>query len=157
MTDFIIIGNANAATTKNVFPLFKDGKVRFGYSKRGMDFDTDEGVKNINAVWYSTFPVTRKPLILTQKYDPDKYPKYDNYDAIEVSKTKDIPYDYDGVIGVPITFLDKYCPEEFEIVGITENADYLKPLYLNGCEKYDRPYINGKRMYSRLLIKKVSE
>ena len=56
--------------------------------------------------------------------------------------------------GVPITFLYKYCPTQFEIVGITENADYLKPLYLDGCEKYDRPYVNGKRMYSRLLIRK---
>ena len=58
--------------------------------------------------------------------------------------------------GVPITFLDKYCPTQFEIIGITENADYLKPLYLDGFEKYDRGYINGKRMYSRLLIKKLS-
>ena len=56
--------------------------------------------------------------------------------------------------GVPITFLYKYCPTQFEIVGITENAEYLKPLYLDGCEKYDRPYVNGKRMYSRLLIRK---
>ena len=58
------------------------------------------------------------------------------------------------ILGVPITFLDKYCPTQFEIVGITENADYLKPLYLDGCEKYDRPYVNGKRMYSRLLIRR---
>ena len=58
--------------------------------------------------------------------------------------------------GVPITFLYKYCPEQFEIVGITENADYLKPLYLDGYEKYDRPYVNGKRIYSRLLIKQSS-
>ena len=56
--------------------------------------------------------------------------------------------------GVPITFVDKYCPKQFEIVGITENADYLNTLYINGFNKYDRPYINGKRMYSRLLIKK---
>ena len=60
------------------------------------------------------------------------------------------------VMGVPITFLFKYNPTQFEIIGITENADYLKPLYLDGFEKYDRGYINGKRMYSRLLIKKLS-
>ena len=58
--------------------------------------------------------------------------------------------------GVPITFLNNYCPTQFEIIGITENADYLKPLYLDGFEKYDRGYVNGKRMYSRLLIKKLS-
>lgn len=133
MTDFIIIGNANAAISKNVFPLFKDGKVRFGYSKRGMDFDTDEGVKNINAVWYVTFPVKRKPLILTQKYDPEKYHKFDNYDAIEVSKVKDIPYDYEGVMGVPITFLDKWC-DGFEIVGRGGDIEYAK-----GCGFFTPP------------------
>ena len=57
--------------------------------------------------------------------------------------------------GTPISFLDKYCPAQFEIIGITENADYLIPLHIDGCEKYDRPYINSKRMYSRLLIKKL--
>ena len=133
MKDFIIIGNANAAISKNVFPLFKDGKVRFGYSKRGMDFDTDEGVKNINAVWYVTFPVKRKPLILTQRYFPAKYPKYDNYDAIEVSKVSDIPYDYEGVMGVPITFLDKWC-EGFEIVGRGGDIEYAK-----GCGFFTPP------------------
>lgn len=60
------------------------------------------------------------------------------------------------IYGVPITFLDKYCPTQFQIVGITENADYLKELYIDGNEKYDRPYLKGKRMYSRLLIKRVS-
>lgn len=59
------------------------------------------------------------------------------------------------IYGVPISFLDKYCPTQFQIVGITENADYLSYLYIKGCDKYDRPYINGKRMYSRILIKKI--
>ena len=150
MKDFIIIGNANAAISKNVFPLFKDGKVRFGYSKRGMDFDTDEGVKNINAVWYVTFPVKRKPLILTQRYSPAKYPKYDNYDAIEVSKVSDIPYDYGGVMGVPITFLDKWC-EGFEIVGVLY-GEYteIDGEYIKG----HMPFLNGEPKYSRLLIKR---
>lgn len=150
MTDFIIIGNANGAMYKNVFPLFKDGKVRFGYSKRGMDFNSPEGVKNINAVWYSTFPVTRKPLILTQKYDPEKYPKYDNYDAIEVSKSKDIPYDYEGVMGVPITFLDKIT-DRFEIDGVLYGEfTEIDGEYIKG----HRPVLNGEQKYSRLLIKK---
>ena len=58
--------------------------------------------------------------------------------------------------GVPISFLDKYCPNQFRILGITENADYLKEIYIKGFAKYDRPYINGKRMYSRLLIQKIN-
>ena len=61
--------------------------------------------------------------------------------------TELIPSDYEGVMGVPISFLEKYCPEQFEILGVTENANYLKPYYIGGNEKYDRPYINGKRMY----------
>ena len=150
MKDFIIIGNANAAISKNVFPLFKDGKVRFGYSKRGMDFDTDEGVKNINAVWYVTFPVKRKPLILTQRYFPAKYPKYDDYDAIDVNEVKMIPHDYDGIMGVPITFLDKYNPEQFEIVG---GYNYSKDY--NGNTWNGK--INGKYVYKRILIRKKVE
>lgn len=162
MKDFIIIGNANAAISKNVFPLFKDGKVRFGYSKRGMDFDTDEGVKNINAVWYVTFPVKRKPLILTQRYFPAKYPKYDDYDAIDVNEVKMIPHDYDGIMGVPITFLDKYCPTQFEIVGCDEPCinlgTYSKMPYYKELKSRQK-YFNGKlcqKTYHRLFIKKVS-
>ncbi|MBO7734379.1 MAG: hypothetical protein J6S67_17575 [Methanobrevibacter sp.] len=150
MTDFIIIGNANGAITKNVFPLFKDGKVRFGYSKRGMDFNSPDGLKNINAVWFVTFPVVRKPLILTKKYDPDKYPKYDNYDAIEVSKVKDIPYDYEGVMGVPITFLDRWC-DGFEIDGVLYGEfTEIDGEYIKG----HRPVLNSKNLFNRLLIRK---
>ena len=83
-------------------------------------------------------------LILFKNYNPDDYPKYDNYDAINVNKTQDIPCDYDGVMGVPITFLDKYNPEQFEIVG---NEDSL------GIPK-GRGYVNGKRMYSRIFIRR---
>ena len=114
--------------------------------------------------------IKKKPdiPILVKKYNPKDYPQYDNYSAINVNKVKDIPYDYQGVMGVPITILglqysdgyihllDELSNEmRYEIVGITENADYLKPLYISGNEKYDRGYINGKRMYSRLLIKKI--
>lgn len=93
-------------------------------------------------------------MILFHKYSPEEYQKYDNYDAIEVGKTAEIPVDYDGIMGVPITFLDKYNPEQFIIIGITENNPSLQKYWKNGCSKYDRPYLNGKRMYSRILIKK---
>jgi hypothetical protein len=93
---------------------------------------------------------------LYKKYTPEEYPKYDNYDAIEVSKTSDIPMDYDGVMGVPISFLDKHNPDQFEIVG----SDYeikqglLPELVNNTWEgKIDRGYLNGKRLYSRLFIR----
>ena len=84
----------------------------------------------------------------------EAYDKYDNYDAIEVPYTDAIPNDYDGVMGVPISFLDKYCPEQFDIIGITENNVNLETYWIAGQEKYDRPYINGVRKYPRLLIRK---
>ena len=141
--------------------------------------DASEITNIINENWVVKEP---KPIILTHSYyeNPDFYEHYDNYNAIEVPRVELIPYDYEGVMAVPITFLGArnriYIPDytsiqkcnetknfcinylcsQFEIIGITENADYLKPLYLDGFEKYDRGYVNGKRMYSRLLIKKVS-
>ncbi len=85
------------------------------------------------------------------------YKHYDNYDAIEVPYTDAIPSDYEELMGVPISFLDKYCPEQFELIGITENNVDLNPYRKTGCEKYDRPYIDGKRMYTRLLIRKKQQ
>lgn len=174
---FLIIGNGNAVTYKEIFPLFKENKIWFGNKSfsSGMDmlagknYDPnkckhpkyDERGNLIISVmmcgWFTNVEHSRRnsPITLYKTYSADEYPKYDNYEAIEVSKVSEIPMDYDGVMGVPITFIDKYCPTQFEIIGITENAEYLKPLYLNGCEKYDRPYVNGKRMYSRLLIRRI--
>ena len=171
---FLIIGNMNAITYKEIFPYIKNNELWWGVSLNGTKCsfvvpDSYEGsnvfVENgvrygkvNNAIWFTNITHNKRntELDLYRKYDADAYPKYDNYDAIEVSKVADIPMDYEGVMGVPITFLYKYCPTQFEIVGITENADYLKSLYLPNQAKYDRPYINGKRIYSRLLIKKVA-
>ena len=176
MDGFIIIGNGNAVTYKEIFPLIKENKMWLGNKAFSVGMDMIAGknydatkckhpkydergnllIKVMMCVWFTNVEHAKRntPITLYKTYSADKYPKYDNYDAIEVDNVNRIPCDYDGVMGIPITFLDKYCPTQFEIVGITENADYLKPLYLNGCEKYDRPYINGKRMYSRLLIKR---
>ena len=82
-------------------------------------------------------------MILFKTYNPEEYPKYDNYDAINVDKTAEIPMDYYGVMGVPITFLDKYNPEQFEIVGNEIDLQIER----------GRGYINGKRMYSRIFIR----
>ena len=172
---FLIIGNQNAITYKEIFPYIKNNELWLGLSMNGSnrwfqapdDYEVKENAAGykvidgkkyyfVNGVtWFTNIPHNKRneELDLYRKYDADAYPKYDNYDAIEVSKVADIPMDYKGVMGVPITFLYKYNPSQFEIIGITENADYLKSLYINGCQKYDRPYINGKRIYSRLLIK----
>lgn len=94
-------------------------------------------------------------LILTKTYNPIDYPKYDNYDAIEVSKVCDIPMDYKGVMGVPITFLDKYNPEQFQIVWTTDRGGdgVIEDLKIPNAERYDAPTINGKGVYKRILIR----
>lgn len=123
---FLIIGNKNAITYKEIFPLLKDNKVWLGYNFPSM-FTLPDGTitKQVAGLtrWFTNLDITKRHQNVDMRgnyYDPEKYPKYDNYDAIECSKVADIPIDYDGVIGVPITFLDWYNPEQFEIIGITK-------------------------------------
>ena len=96
-------------------------------------------------VWFSNldYKDRYKDLTLTKEYTPELYPKYDNYDAININKTKDIPKDYTGVMGVPISFIDKYNPEQFEILGL--DKDFTKDS--------SRGKLNGKTLYARILIK----
>lgn len=129
MKNFLIIGNKNAAILKDIFPLLINNKVWFGVTSISTFTQSDGTLKKFGNVGWLTnmdHKLRPKPLKLAQKYTPEKYPKYDNYDAIECSKTKDIPYDYDGVIGVPVSFIDKYCSEQFEIIGKCENLDLYK-------------------------------
>jgi len=100
-------------------------------------------------MWYTNldFPKRHEKLILWKQYTPEEFPKYDNYDAINVNKVVEIPKDYDGYMGVPITFLDKYNPEQFEIVGID------RVLVYNLTGKVSRFRINDKEIYARIVIK----
>ena len=164
--DFLIIGNVNAISYKEVFPLIKENKMWLGVSSfnKGMyfgvpddytyadtyKFDRERNGKKVMRVssicWFTNLDHKKRheELVLYKKYNEEEYPKYDNYDAIEVSKVTDIPMDYYGVMGVPITFLDKYCPEQFEIVKFRKGDDG-KDL----C-------VNGKCPYFRILIKRIS-
>lgn len=168
---FLIIGNSNAVTYKEFFPLIKENKVWLGctlfcgqmpFFKVPNDTDVSKGAKHyynengelfkqVNSIaWFTNLDHQKRhqPLDLYKHYNEEEYPKYDNYDAINVNKTCDIPLDYDGVMGVPITFLDKYCPTQFEIVGemvSTTVDDY----------NFGYPYINGNKVYARVLIKKI--
>ncbi len=138
---FIIVGNVNAITYKEVFKLIQSNKIWLGPSIHSGDREfqvpdyypmeaagcrIDElGKKYIRVKgvrWFTNLDVEKRhqPLNLYAQYTPEAYPHYDNYDAIDISKTSEIPYDYDGEMGVPITFLDKYNPDQFEIVGITK-------------------------------------
>lgn len=137
---FIIIGNVNAITYKEFFPLIKENKVWIGASIHSGDrkfyvpddyplnaagCGIDDGGRRFIRVkgvrWYTNLDIKQRheEMILVKRYSPELYPKYDNYNAINVNSTADIPYDFDGIMGVPITFMDKYCPEQFDILGLS--------------------------------------
>lgn len=155
---FLIIGNINAVKYKNIFPLMKESKIRTGYRKitnniwfivpDSYDYEKiidGKKLKHIMACWLTNLEVKKHANYLTlhKKYSPEEYPKYDNYNAIEVSKVANIPYDYEGAMGVPFTFIDQYNPEQFEIIG-NEQTLGIK----GGCF-----CVNGKFTYARMIIK----
>ena len=167
---FVIVAPFNAITYKEIFPLIMKNKLWLGYGfahgnayfslpkgnykifAEGV-YDSEKGlVKFRNVTWFTNIPLKKlqEEIFLVFNYSPEKYPKYDNYDAIEVSKTAEIPCDYFGVMGVPITFLDKYNPNQFEIVGCANHGK---------DSKYDlfAPQINGKNIFKRLLIRRRQE
>ena len=171
---FLIIGNMNAITYKEIFPLIKDNKLWLGASIKSGDrkfyvpdnyplnasgCGIDEKGKRFIRVkgvrWFTNIEDAKRnlPLDLYKKYNPNDYPKYDNYDAINVDKTSDIPMDYDGVMGVPITFLDKYCPTQFEIVGLTSSSRECTYGQVIG-NATTRAMIGGKKIYARILIRR---
>ena len=119
---FLIIGNKNAITYKEFFPVLKNNEVWIGCNSPS-EFSTPDGLtKKLNGLtrWFTNLDVAKRheKLILWKNYTSDEYPKYDNYDAINVDKVSEIPCDYDGVMGVPITFMDSFSPEQFEIIGM---------------------------------------
>jgi hypothetical protein len=172
--EFLIIGNKNAITNKEFFPLLKDDKVWIGWNNVKGFVRTDKTIQKFgNIGWFTNLDHAKRhmmlPLDLGYVYEghEDMYPKYDNYDAINVDKVEQIPCDYMGVMGVPITFLDKYCPEQFEIVWqasgntraccptIILNNDLhyiIHPEDRGGCG-----VTNGSRQYSRILIRRKKE
>lgn len=155
---FVIIGNMNAITYKEFFPLLKENKVWLAYTSPKAFLQPDGSEKKFgNVVWYTNLDIKKRhePIDLVEKYSPEKYPKYDNYDAIEVSKTLDIPMDYDGVMGVPISFFDKYCPEQFVLIGATESEGrgFSAGLWEEKSQVC-QAIVSGKRVYKRIFIKR---
>lgn len=171
---FIILGNVNAISYKEIFPLFKDNKMWLGPSissgdrmfnipddyplnaascgidERGKRFIRVKGVR-----WFTNLDNKKRheELILYKHYTPEEYPKYDNYDAINVDKTADIPMDYDGAMGVPITFLDKYNPKQFEIIDGIGRYSMLTGPTPETMGKY-LTKVNNKPKYARVIIRK---
>lgn len=179
---FLILGDQNAISYKEIFSLIKADKLWLGYDNGGTkwfqvpddyDIQTESRMKIENGVkyfsmgrimWFTNLDTTKRheKLTLYKKYSPAEYPKYDNYDAIEVSRYAEIPSDYNGEMGVPITFLDKYSPEQFKIIGSfnagahgvelgavkTETHTKGKVIMWNG------PVVNKQPLYKRIVIKK---
>ena len=188
---FLIVGNQGAIIYKEIFPAVIENRIWLGYGFKGgaahflspyedvaTASDHKEGMIRVSGVhWFTNLEIPKRnePIDLVCKYSPEEYPTYDNYDAIEVSKTNDIPCDYIGVMGVPITFLDKYNPEQFEILGMCENLDlYHLKTKVYTSEECRKAYLdrfgkkgtydlnasgviikNGKKekVYSRILIR----
>ena len=152
----LIIGNKNAFTYKEIFKMIKENKIWVGYTQP-KDFRLEDGstTKKVNGLarWFTNLTVNKsnEELVLTKTYNAIDYPKYDNYDAIEVGKVVNIPKDYYGVMGVPITFIDKYNPNQFEILGCSKS--YGRP---KGWDTNINmiPIVNGKQKYMRILIRR---
>ena len=173
---FLIIGNKNAITYKEFFPLLKENKVWLGCTNVKEFLQPDGSIKKFgNIGWFTNLDVAKRheKLILWKHYTPEEYPKYDNYDAINIDKVADIPCDYDGVMGVPITFMDKYNPEQFEIVAFRKGDDgkdlvftrereresstvlsYPCTTSIAGMIKNAEGKINGKPTYARITIRR---
>lgn len=163
---FLILGDQNAVTYKETFGYIKDNTLWLGYDNGGtkwfqvpMDYDIPtESRKKVKAgvkyfsmgriMWFTNLDTTKRheDIVLYKKYTPKEFPKYDNYDVINVDKVSDIPMDYDGVMGVPITFVDKYNPKQFEILGIANSARWI------GYKCFT--VIQGRKIYNRILIKR---
>ena len=171
---FLIIGSQNNITYKEIFKLFKENKIWLGYKAGDMAFkvpdyyapretrywqdETGQKWRSMgNICWYTNLDIAKRheDLILYKHYSEEEYPKYDNYDAINVGKVSDIPIDFEGAMGVPITFLDKYNPEQFEILNANDyRRNEQVPIKLHGLIKDKESSINGKPVYVRILIKR---
>ena len=181
---FAIIGNKNAVTYKELFPLIKSNKVWSGRTEwsGGMWFETINpdsvdkvvdgiNMKNVSSIWFTNIDHGRRhePLQLMTMEDNLRYNKkviknketkntiyqtYDNYDAIEVGYTDAIPSDYEDVMGVPISFLDKYNPEQFTILGCSDNGSVSDKYKLPHFKNHNEPYVDGSKLYKRIFIKK---
>lgn len=168
---FLIIGNQNAITYKEIFSLIKNGKIWGGYMfNKTLEFEIPNNYEGMERngkkygrvpaiTWYTNLDTQKRhtDLILYKTYTPEEYPKYDNYPAINVDKTADIPYDYDGLMGVPITFLDKYNPEQYEIIDAINRYSLFDVFGTNEQVRKNHSHtcnINGEAKYFRIIIRR---
>ena len=171
---FLVIGNINAVTYKEIWPLIQSEQLWLGVQspKRFIVGDAmpDKAGQTINqsgereqafgnSMWFTNLDHAERhaEIPLSKTYTSEEYPKYDNYDAIEVSKVKDIPADYDGVMGVPITFLGKWNPDQFEIVAYSRKGHVPESMMLHVGLDHSQPYVLGKAKYDRIFIRRINQ
>lgn len=140
MVDFLVIGPFNLVKYANVFPLIKDQKIKLGYNRVG---EFSDGTKFGNTIWFTSFDVEERGYLKLKEYKEGDYKKFDKCDVINVDRTEDIP-DYDGLMGVPITFLEKWPPGQFEVVNLLRSRLKELDTLLDGVYKYDRILIKQK-------------
>lgn len=169
---FLIIGNQNAITYKEIFSLLKKDKIWLGYYAGDMEFQVpdyyeprktrfridENGIKwrsMGNICWFTNLDIEKRheDLLLYEVYNEKKYPKYDNYNAINIDRVAQIPIDYNGYMGVPITFMHKYNPDQFELIGIMNTGEENKGIRHENTS-HGRPIINGVEKYLRVLIRR---
>ena len=170
---YIIIGNMNAVTYKEIFPMIAENRLWLGYNSghfwfkvpdsyeiKKTDFKIDETGQKWrrmgNICWFTNVDIEKRheDMVLFRTYSPELYPTYDNYDAINVDRTADIPCDYYGVMGVPITFLDKYNPDQFEIVAFRKGDDGKDLVYsFTNCSKNFKVYRERERERERQFVR----
>ena len=174
---FLIIGNMNAITYKEIFTLFRENRIWYGASiKSGdrefgipehypltaatsrIDANGNKYIRVKGVRWFTNLDHKKRheELILCERYSPEEYPIYDNYNAINVDETALIPMDWDGAMGVPISFFDKHNPDQFEIIGLCASAGYKEKIvslpFLG--DRDARPRLNGKTKYARVFIRR---
>lgn len=167
---FLVIGNQNAITYRDVFPLFQNNQLWLGYGfkrncahflspyeDKASDLDHKKGMIRVSGVmWYTNMDIKKRHELypLFKRYSPAEYSRYDNYDAIEVSKSSEIPYDYEGAMGVPITFMPKHNPDQFEILGVTESEGkgFSNGLW-DASSGVAQPVVAGSKVYKRIFIR----
>ena len=168
---FLIIGGQNALTYKEIFALMKDNKMWLGYNFGNMEFkvpdyyepketrfwidENNQKWRSLgNICWFTNLDHSKRheDIILYKNFIEEDYPKYDFYDAVNVNKVAEIPFDYKGIMGVPITFMDKYNPDQFEILGFMNTGEENEGIRYKGTP-HGRPTINGKEIYFRILLR----
>lgn len=154
MVDFLVIGPYLSVGNANMFSLIKNRNICLGYNKVSY-FDNNN--KSVVCRWFSNMKEDYPPMLLLKEYKKGEYSKYDHFAAINIDKLEDIP-DYDGIIGVPVSFLDVWNPEQFELVYASDYIDDVlfsnRSCMLLNCNGGEAAAVDGKKKFNRILIKK---